>query len=166
MGYYVYKYVWKNKVIYVGKSNVSLKSRIKAHKQEQRFKKYLGNSEIFSFECCNPAETNIYETFLINKYKPILNRAMKYNDVLKIDIEEPEWERYDEEENVKKVNRNIENQIDKSSLTNLSFKTNSKQVSELNSYCKRNNEKISEVIRKALDIYIDNFAMKLKKKKQ
>lgn len=67
---------------------------------------------------------------------------------------------------LKHINKNIENQIDKSSLTNLSFKTNSKQVSELNSYCKRNNEKISEVIRKALDIYIDNFAMKLKKKKQ
>lgn len=91
----IYKYVYHGEIIYIGKSDNSLNNRIEGHKKEDKFQKYLDDAKIFFFRCKNPAETTIYETFLINKYKPILNTAMKYDHVMEFDIPELEWQEYE-----------------------------------------------------------------------
>ena len=89
--YMVYKYVHDDEIIYVGKTNSNIISRIDYHSAEGKFQPYLENCQIFYGECKNPAHTAILETYLINKYKPILNKSMKYDDNLGIKIEEPTW---------------------------------------------------------------------------
>lgn len=87
----IYKYVYHDDIIYIGKSDSSLIGRIRGHEKENKFKPYLSDSQIYYFTCLNPAETTIYETFLINKYKPVLNVAMKYTHSLTMTISEPKW---------------------------------------------------------------------------
>lgn len=87
----IYKYVYNGEIIYIGKSDVDLWHRIKGHEKEDKFRPYLKRVKIYYFSCNNPAETTIYETYLINKYKPILNTAMKYYDTIDFNIPEPEW---------------------------------------------------------------------------
>lgn len=38
MGHYVYKYVYNNEIIYIGKNDTDLESRIYQHKLEDKFK--------------------------------------------------------------------------------------------------------------------------------
>ena len=87
----IYKYVWHNEVVYIGKADKDIMSRISAHKVESKFQPYLKDCVISYTECVNPAHTTILETFLINKYKPRLNVSMKYGESLPISIVEPEW---------------------------------------------------------------------------
>lgn len=88
----VYKYEYKGKIIYVGKSDCDLGERIKAHRKDEKFQPYLDDGlKIFYFTLPNPAFTTIYETYLINKYRPRLNEKMKYDDVLFFDIPELSW---------------------------------------------------------------------------
>ena len=94
MEYTVYKYIWKDEVIYVGKSNTDLWSRIKAHEYENRFKPYLKNAKVFYINCNNPAETTILETYFINKYQPVLNTAMKYDNTRDFGIKDLKWHEY------------------------------------------------------------------------
>ena len=91
MGYYIYKYQCGDEVIYVGKTDSDLKGRIDCHSKEPKFLHYLDKSKIFYYECKNPAHTTILETYYINKYKPELNVAMKYEDDLGIHIDEVDW---------------------------------------------------------------------------
>lgn len=87
----IYKYVYKNEVIYIGKTDSSLYVRIKGHEKEEKFKPYLSGSIVYYFRCNNRAETTIYETALINKYKPLLNVQNKYNNTRDFELKEPEW---------------------------------------------------------------------------
>lgn len=87
----VYKYVYDNEIIYVGKSDHSILGRIKGHSTESKFKPFLKKCQIYYAWLPNPAFTTIFETFLINKYKPRLNVAMKYDTILPFDICEPVW---------------------------------------------------------------------------
>jgi excinuclease UvrABC nuclease subunit len=88
----VYKYVYNDEIIYIGKSDISLCARLNCHKTEVKFKPYIKESKIYYAELSNPAMSTIFETYLINKYKPILNVSMKYSGEVKIEIPEPEWE--------------------------------------------------------------------------
>lgn len=94
----VYKYVYNDEIIYVGKSDTDISLRIHAHTFEEKFLPYLSDCKIYYALCKNPAHTTILETYLINKYKPILNVAMKYDDDLGITISEPEWNEYNKSE--------------------------------------------------------------------
>lgn len=89
--YVIYKYVYHGEIIYIGKSDYSLKGRIAAHSNEEKFQPFLDSSKVYFFNCNNPAETAIYELILINKYKPVLNSSMKYYNTRTFDIEEPKW---------------------------------------------------------------------------
>lgn len=91
----VYKYVCDGEIIYVGKTDSNLFQRIYAHKSEDKFLPFIDKCEIYYSNCKNPAHTAILETYLIDKYKPKLNKAMKYDDDLGITIKEPEWLEYD-----------------------------------------------------------------------
>ena len=90
MGYYVYKYVLDNQIIYIGKNDTNLQDRIIQHQREEKFKPYM-EADIYYIELKNKAETSGLEKLLINKYKPILNIVDKYKTTSDIQFEEPEW---------------------------------------------------------------------------
>lgn len=91
----VYKYVYEKEIIYIGKSDANLMSRIRQHSKESKFSKYLQNVKIFYAWLPNPAFTTILETYLINKHKPKLNQSFKYDTPLYFDIPEPYWYDFD-----------------------------------------------------------------------
>lgn len=99
-GNYVYKYVWNGDIIYIGKNDTDLVSRILQHRKEQKFKAYL-DSKIYYGILKNSSESDMMERLLINKYKPILNVSCK-KDGLSIVFEEPEWNLLGEDCFVKK----------------------------------------------------------------
>ena len=55
------------KIIYIGKSN-SIKNRLYQHKKDKFF------NDVTCIYFKNEADVNLYEPYLINKYKPIYNR--------------------------------------------------------------------------------------------
>lgn len=96
-GHYVYKYIFNNEVIYIGKNNTDLISRINQHKSEEKFLPYL-SSDIYYICLNNEFDTDFMETLLINKYKPMLNISKKNNFELGINFVEPEWKRFYEQD--------------------------------------------------------------------
>lgn len=92
MGHYVYKYVYDDEIIYIGKNDTDLITRIKQHEYEVKFRPYI-DSEIYYIELSNKAESKALETLLINKYKPKLNIADKYSGCSFLNFEEPGWEK-------------------------------------------------------------------------
>lgn len=96
MSYYIYKYEYDDRVIYIGKTDSDLKNRIRNHSKECKFQKYLDKAKIYCYECKNPAHTALLEIYYINKYKPELNVSMKYDDNLELSIEDVQWVLIDE----------------------------------------------------------------------
>lgn len=87
----VYKYVVDGQIIYIGKTDSDLINRINCHEKEDKFQDYFGKWDIYCTPLSNHVETNYFEGFLINKYKPILNDLDNEPGVCNIDIIEPEW---------------------------------------------------------------------------
>ena len=94
MSFYIYKYVDKGNIIYVGQTT-DLQKRIKQHTKD-KLKGFQG--EIYYFECPNKTAMDSWEYCLINKYHPPYNIALKNTDI-NIDIKEPKWEKYMETSN-------------------------------------------------------------------
>lgn len=91
----IYKYVWCNEVIYVGKSNTDIEKRIQCHSREDKFQKYLADADVYYCFLPNEATTDIYELYYINKYHPILNVSSKYNsEPIGIKVADIEWSKY------------------------------------------------------------------------
>lgn len=90
----IYKYIYNNEIIYIGKSDSSIKQRIQQHSIESKFLPYLSNAVIYYAILPNASMTAIYETFYINKFKPRLNVSSKYYGDVDIDIPEPEWREF------------------------------------------------------------------------
>lgn len=91
----VYKYVWNDEVIYVGKSNTDIEKRIQCHSREDKFQKYLDDADVYFCFLPNAATTDIYELYYINKYHPILNVTSKYDcEPVGIDVADIEWSKY------------------------------------------------------------------------
>lgn len=87
--YYVYKYVFDDEIVYIGKSK-NIDMRIKQHETEEKFKPYIKKCKIYAAECVNSVEMDLIERALINQYKPILNVVDKtkgFSGLIK--IEEP-----------------------------------------------------------------------------
>lgn len=94
-GHYVYKYIYNGEIVYIGKNDTDLITRINQHKSEEKFAPYL-SSDIYYMSLNNEHDTDLMETLLINKYKPLLNVAKKSNYELGIIFIEPEWKKYRE----------------------------------------------------------------------
>lgn len=77
--YFVYRYTDKKtgEVVYVGKTDHSLSSRIRAHKKEEPFKNH--DCYIDFVRLSNSVETDSIEKLLINYYKPEINIKDKTN---------------------------------------------------------------------------------------
>ncbi len=93
MGFYVYKYIYQDKVVYIGQT-INLDNRIKAHSQEIRF---YGLQEVYYFECNNKLELDVNESFGIDYYKPVLNQTNNriYLNYPELVYKKPEWKKYD-----------------------------------------------------------------------
>lgn len=90
----VYKYVYDNEVIYVGKSDRDIESRIYDHLNDSKFRPYLDGCEIYYAELPDPCYSTIYETYLIGTLKPKLNDIMKYQTPIKFEIPDITWEKF------------------------------------------------------------------------
>lgn len=91
--HYVYKYVKDGKVIYVGKTNRSLKARIDAHAKEEKFVPYFP-CEIWISAFNNAAQVNGWESLLIDAYQPVLNITDKFGGEPNQEIDRLLWMPY------------------------------------------------------------------------
>jgi len=91
MGDYVYKYVYQNEIIYIGKAK-NLNQRIYQHSNEDKFKDFE-KSEIYFLKLANSIMSDVVESELIRRYKPRLNIAKK-SDWDGIEFVEPKWHKY------------------------------------------------------------------------
>ena len=92
MGHYVYKYVHNNEIIYIGKNDTDLETRINQHKLEEKFRPYL-KADIYYIELANAIMSDVVESELIRRYKPKLNVA-KMSDWSGLEFTEPEWKKF------------------------------------------------------------------------
>lgn len=71
--FFVYRYRDKASggVVYIGKTNCSLKARVDAHRREDAFAPY--RCDVDCTRLSNRVETDCVEKFLINYYKPCIN---------------------------------------------------------------------------------------------
>lgn len=105
---FVYKYVYKGEVIYVGKTNGPLERRLYQHGRsgdniDSKHHEKLNNSTIYYFEAANSIMADVIESELIRRYKPKLNKA-KTSDWTGLDFPELKWKRYVPEHTVRRVN--------------------------------------------------------------
>lgn len=108
MGHYVYKYVYNNEIMYIGKNDTNLETRINQHKLEGKFKPYL-NSDIYYIELANSVMSDVVESELIRRYKPKLNVA-KMSNWTGLNFVEPEWKIFTPKDQKKhlKIKRNYD----------------------------------------------------------
>ena len=97
MGHYVYKYVYNEEIIYIGKNDTDLYSRLRQHGKygdnipEEGWDK-INNSDIFYCELPNATMSDVVESELIRRYKPKYNKA-KMSEWCGIGFVEPEWKK-------------------------------------------------------------------------
>ena len=90
----VYKYVYNNEVVYIGKTDAvnGFQNRINSHSKEHEL---FNKSKIYIHLCKDQTETDSLETILINAYKPVLNKAKLYEyEIIPPDLEWIAWETY------------------------------------------------------------------------
>ena len=73
-GFFIYKYVKNNNIIYIGKTKRPLNERISEHKADLPLE-----CDIYYFECSSEADMNIMELFLIDKYRPFITKIVTEN---------------------------------------------------------------------------------------
>ena len=96
MATYVYKYSHPNhEWLYVGKADSTVKERVRAHRKEHKFKPFLNEVEIYYLELDNKAQSKFVESYLIDKYKPYLNKIDKYDGESPFVLNLPEWKLYE-----------------------------------------------------------------------
>lgn len=98
MKYYIYKYVRNNEIIYIGQT-INLNRRHKEHLLEPTFHE---TDLLYYFVVTNKYLLDLYETALINKYHPILNKQSNYLQ-LAVTIQEPNWKIYKDKEIEKQI---------------------------------------------------------------
>lgn len=91
----VYKFVYLNEIIYIGKSDVGF-DRIFSHDGgpydniNAESKEEVQNSTVYYAEMANSTMADVYESELIRRYKPKYNKA-KTSDWTGIPLPEPVW---------------------------------------------------------------------------
>lgn len=111
----VYRYLLKGTqtVVYVGKTNSSLRARVTAHKYEKKFQEF-GPYDVEYISLSNKVETDCIEKFLINAWKPILNQKDKVDGLTQdISIENLSWIPYSYYNGVSLTEKQRSNLIDK-----------------------------------------------------
>lgn len=99
MGHYVYKYVFNDEIIYIGKNDTDLHSRLKCHGRpgdnipEEGWDE-INNSDIFYCILANSNMSDVVESELISRYEPKYNKAKKSKWV-GLFFTEPVWIKYE-----------------------------------------------------------------------
>jgi len=68
-------------IVYVGKSNCCMLSRIRSHKQDKEF------NTVEFYEIANQPDIDVIELYLINLYSPIHNKESNSNGILTVTID-------------------------------------------------------------------------------
>lgn len=121
--YCVYRYVenGSGRVLYVGKTNSSLRARVCAHRYEEQFQV----QKPFHIEYIvldNKVETDSVEKFFINKWKPPLNvkdNVAGLADVISSEMENIEWRSYECYENERRSPLVIKKHVDLANMNAL-----------------------------------------------
>lgn len=98
MGSYVYKYVYNDQIIYIGKNDTDLVSRLSAHGKpgdnipEEGWNE-INNSDIYYCKLANKIMSDVVESELIRKYKPKYNKA-KMSEWAGLQFPELKWEKF------------------------------------------------------------------------
>lgn len=75
-GFFIYKYVVSDEIIYIG-ITTDIVRRIHKHERcrgiDSKFKPYIDKADIYVHECSKESEMRALETILIDIYKPVLN---------------------------------------------------------------------------------------------
>ena len=100
MGNYVYKYVFNDEIIYIGKCDKNLSKRLNQHGRNgdnipKEAWEEINNSTIYYCTLANKTMSDVVESELIRKYKPKYNKA-KTSEWSGLDFSEPNWELYNE----------------------------------------------------------------------
>ena len=96
MGFFIYRYLICDEVIYIGKTKRDLKKRIDEHKLERKFMPYLAKAKIEYYETATEVEMDIHEKYWINVYMPKLNVVDKEGAKFSFSIEDNViWKSYD-----------------------------------------------------------------------
>ena len=84
-GYYIYFFhTTEGRIIYIGKT-ISLRKRMHQHFSKdllefEPWRMTVDKSNILTFKCSSLTDLELYETYFINKYKPVYNKDKVYND--------------------------------------------------------------------------------------
>ena len=134
--YYVYKYVVKDEIIYIGLTN-NIVRRVHEHASannelEAKFQPYLDDCEIYYHICGNKVEMRSLESLLININKPILNvtDVEDGESTIKLDIE---WTLFDSHitDSEDNANRAIRKNIKEINAFNTRIKTYKRKRDDL-----------------------------------
>lgn len=121
--YCVYRYtlIASNEVIYIGKTDASLKARIDAHEREEKFQPYRGAWVIDFVRLANRVETDVVERYLINYYKPVINEKDVEAGVPTVSITIPAWEKYEDYKEKRKLKSAVMSNKRKEAANDLSL---------------------------------------------
>lgn len=98
MPHYVYKYVLDKEIIYIGKTDKPLATRLRCHGRKgdnipEEYWNEINKADIYYAECYNEMMSDTLETALIDRYKPKCN-VQKKSDVSGYSLIEPLWYYY------------------------------------------------------------------------
>lgn len=97
--YYIYFfYNAEGQIIYIGKT-VSLRKRMYQHFSKdllefEPWRATIDRSNILTFKCYSLTDLELYETYFINKYKPLFNKDKVYNDLPSFELPHIEPAKY------------------------------------------------------------------------
>ena len=94
---YTYKFVNKyNEIIYIGYTGQTMAQRINQHFTKGHLPKsvYEEVAKIEYIKHKTKSDAQVWEVYLINKYKPRYNTLNKKNDMLTINLGEENWKVY------------------------------------------------------------------------
>lgn len=99
MGHFVYKYVLNDEIIYIGKNDTDLDSRLRTHgKPGDNIScvawKDINAADIYYIKLYNATMSDVVESELIRRYQPKYNKAKKNSDWAGLPFVEPEWIKY------------------------------------------------------------------------
>ena len=116
MPHYVYKYVYGNETIYIGKSDTQLSNRISQHgvsgdNIDKCGWDEINASSIYYIELVNSTMADVVESELIRRYRPKYNKA-KMSEWSGIQFVEPEWKLYKTKQQIKTEIENLQEIIE------------------------------------------------------
>ena len=116
MPHYVYKYVYGNEIIYIGKTDTQLSNRISQHgvsgdNIDKCGWDEINASSIYYIELVNGTMADVVESELIRRYRPKYNKA-KMSEWSGIQFVEPEWKLYKTKKQIKNENERLHDEIE------------------------------------------------------